>query len=127
MFFNFCIMNGEFQQIIFLITALIIFVEALALFVGMEFFSDSKVWLNSKNNILLLLDILIGFTFLFIFIYVKEYLDDTLVAVLAVISIVAHAFRELEYFMDVRNKFCFNIPLLIINSIKIIGLTFYFF
>ncbi len=120
-------MNGEFQQIVFLITALIIFVEALALFVGMEFFSETKVWLNTKNNILLLTDILIGFAFLFIFIYIKEYLDTVLVVVLTVISLVAHSFREIEYFVEAENKFCFNLPLFIINTIKIIGLTFYFF
>ncbi|MGD8780088.1 MAG: hypothetical protein PVH88_14125 [Ignavibacteria bacterium] len=119
-------MSNELQQIVFLITALIIFGEALALFVGMEFFSETKVWLNTKNNVLLLLDILVGFTFLFVFIYIKECLDSNLLILLTVVSLAAHAFREVEYFTNTENKFCFNLPLLVINSVKIIGLIFYF-
>ena len=102
-----------------IILCLLVIGEALALIIGMNLSGfEGNEWLTLKNYLFLLLDIALG---LIIFILTLEHTKKDYylyILVLLTILFISHLYREIEYFFEIIDKFCANIPLFIFNNIK---------
>ena len=108
------------MRIIGIITGLIIGGEAIALLIGMYFFSEKpNYWLNMKNLALLITDIISG---IFLVFYFLKGVNDLKLVVYFFIGIIllSHGLRTYEYWVGTNNTFCFNVPLFIVNNIKLL-------
>ncbi len=106
------------------LTGIIIFGEASALLTGMLIKKNSRGWLNFKNLFFLISDIITGLFFLLL--STKLLFSGNplyLFEIILIFSILSHSWREVEYIGDNPLKFCFNIPLWIVNSLKIVLLA----
>ncbi len=103
-----------------IVLALLVIGEALALIIGMNLSgSEGKEWLSLKNSFLLIIDIIMGLlAFIFILIDSKRKFSILVIVILTIIC-ATHFYREIEYFLNVSNKFCINLPLFIFNSLKL--------
>jgi hypothetical protein len=110
-------MNTE--QIISLLLGLLIVGEAIMLLIGMYVINKKQnEWKTRFNTNTLLIDIAFGMIIIFNAI---ENMPYKVVAI--VVLIITHLFREIEYFYkEKKNRFIFNLPLFIVNTIKLIGL-----
>jgi hypothetical protein len=110
-------MNTE--QIISLLLGLLIVGEAIMLLIGIYVISKKQnEWKTRFNTNTLLIDIAFGIIIIFNAI---ENMPYKVVAI--VVLIITHLYREIEYFYkEKKNRFIFNLPLFIINTIKLIGL-----
>jgi hypothetical protein len=110
-------MNGE--QIISLLLGLLIVGEAIMLLIGMYGINKkSSEWKTRFNTNTLLMDIAFGLIIIFNAIEKMPFIE---VAVGALI--ITHLFREIEYFYkEKKNRFIFNFPLWVVNTVKLIGL-----
>ncbi len=105
------------QAVITWLTGILVTGEALALVAGMRVIKrGTGPWLNRRNNLLLLSDLaagpalVAGLSFMLLFIP----------ALLLLVS--THIYRTVEYMTAREIKFCFNLPLLLINLLKLAGL-----
>jgi len=97
--------------------------EALALCIGMHLLSKGdNTWISSKNDILLGLDIVSSVALLYLTLSDKQFYMRNLTYCIAGISLLTHAFRTIEYFGADKNQFCANVPLMVVNNVKLIGL-----
>ena len=105
-----------------------IFGEALALLVGMIFLSGSEnSWLSYKNNVVIALDLFAGAVL--IHLAAQGNLDPIDVIVFwgsVHLTFAAHLYREWEYLAKLANAFCANVPLFVLNNVKLIGLVLVF-
>jgi hypothetical protein len=110
-------MNTE--QIISLLLGLLIVGEAIMLLIGMYVISKKQnEWKTRFNTNTLLIDVAFGTIIIFNAI---ESMPYKVVAI--VVLIITHLYREIEYFYkEKKNRFIFNLPLFIVNTIKLIGL-----
>jgi hypothetical protein len=110
-------MNTE--QIISLLLGLLIVGEAIMLLIGIYVISKKQnEWKTRFNTNTLLIDIAFGIIIIFNAI---ENMPYKVVAI--VVLIITHLYREIEYFYkEKKNRLIFNLPLFIINTIKLIGL-----
>jgi hypothetical protein len=92
--------------------------EAAALLVGTRILGkSSQLWISSKNHLLLFLELFCGsmiilsesFKFPGIFFWI-----------IFIVVLLSHAFREYEYCSLQKSPFCSNMPLFMINNIKIV-------
>jgi hypothetical protein len=115
------------QSIGFLVSLLIVG-EALALIAGLLFFKKpSLVWASAVNIALVLSDLLLGgylFPKYFRFTNSRSALE-VLRAMMVLIA--THSFRASQTLRKVKNPYCFNQPLGVINWIKMAGLLILFF
>lgn len=104
------------------ITCGLMFGEAVALLIGSYVISKKKLpWLNKKNLVLLILDILLAFLIL-ISLPELGYLPLIIFITALVLGIASHIYRTREYFSKVTNKFCENQALFVVNILKGLGL-----
>jgi hypothetical protein len=105
-----------------LLTGAVIAGEALALTMGMYFTRSSEDPWISRNTHFLVLDVVIGFSLIYLGFATRDI--DTLMIfyLLSIMALITHGYREWEYFADVEHKFCFNVPLFVVNNLKLLGL-----
>jgi len=100
----------------------IIIGEAFALLAGTLIIpSKTSNWINWKNAILLIVDIL---TAVFILISLPElhYLPLEIFLLSLAVGIATHIYRIVQYYSSEKKKFCTNLSLFIVNDIKMLGL-----
>jgi hypothetical protein len=97
--------------------------EALALTMGVHLLGDaSNPWITPSNNIMLIADMLTGAGLIYVGISADESYNSVLFWVFAGVALISHGFREWEYLAVIENKFCGNLPLFIVNNVKLAGL-----
>jgi hypothetical protein len=110
-------------RLITLLTALVIFGEALALTVGMVLVQRGQnPWFTPRNAVLLGLDLLLGGLLIYLAWSGSEQMVSWALIGAGLISLLAHAYRDLEYFSGTPLPFCANQPLFIVNNLKLLGL-----
>ena len=96
--------------------------ESVALLVGTTIIK-SKIsgWLQRKNGFLLGLDVILA-VLIILAIPALQYFPRIFFSLFLLIGIASHSYRTLEYYSKKeRYKFCANLPLFIVNNIKLIG------
>ena len=113
----------DFLEIITLLTGAFIAGEALALTMGMYFMGSSQTSWISRNTLFLVLDVVVGFGLIYLAFATSDVDTWMIFYLLSVMALITHGYREWEYLADVEHKFCFNMPLFVVNNIKLIGLV----
>ena len=109
-------------KVILLLTGMVIAVEAIALLVGMHFLSErNNPWISFKNDLLLTLDLFVG-SMLVVFSLRNGNSGEPLFWVALGLVLLTHTYRDWEYLFHAANQFCFNLPLFVVNNIKLAGL-----
>jgi hypothetical protein len=106
-----------------LLTGLTMAGEALALLVGMHIPSaGDNPWISVKNDLLLALDIVagLGVPYLLMGRRGAPYALYFLVS----LAVLTHGYRVWEYLARAGNPFCANLPLFVVNNLKLAGLLF---
>ena len=49
----------------------------------------------------------------------KEFNNFTYLIIFFIIIISSHFYRDIEYFYNIADKFCFNLPVFIVNNLKL--------
>jgi hypothetical protein len=110
-------------KLLTIVTGTVIAGETLALLVGMHWLSPAgNPWISIKNNGFLALDTAVGLGFLVLALAVLNFPLSGIFRTLILLSLLAHVYRDGEY-LSVANKFCANVPLLVVNNIKLVGLA----
>ena len=92
--------------------------EAAALLIGTCVLGKSgRPWISFKNILFLLLDILSG-TMLLLSVLFK--FPEIIYWLIFIVVIFSHAFREYEYLALQKQPFCSNLPLFIVNNVKVV-------
>ena len=105
------------------ITGLVVFGEALAFLVGMHILSKrDNLWTSLKNDVFLATDIIAGLVLVYFALKSDNVFAPAILWTVTIILITSHGYRDAEYFLDLENKFCSNMPLLIFNNVKLVGL-----
>ena len=92
--------------------------EAAALLVGTRILGKSRSpWISYKNSLFLLLDIISGTMVLLSLLFKFPEIIFWIIFSLVVLS---HAFREYEYLSLQKQLFCSNLPLFIVNNVKMV-------
>ncbi len=105
-----------------LILGLMIAIEALLLFVGMNYLAKSaeaKEWSSFKHNFILMIDIATGIG-LVILSLLPEIFKSLLFYFLLAIILISHLYRNVDYFISQDIKFLHNKNLFIFNNIKLL-------
>jgi hypothetical protein len=105
---------------IMVVMGLVVAGEALALLVGMNLPRPSE-WSTLKNNGLALVDVVTGVLLVVLLFCWKDVLSSLLLHVLLITVVASHGYREWEYTANGPNRFCANVPLFVLNSIKLVG------
>jgi hypothetical protein len=113
----------SFLRIITVLTGALIAGEALALTIGMYFMGSREDPWVSRNTLFLVMDVVIGFSLIYLGLAARDVDTLTIFYLLAIMALITHGYREWEYFADVDHKFCFNIPLFVVNNLKLLGLV----
>jgi hypothetical protein len=96
--------------------------EAIALLAGTLIIpSQTSNWLNKKNASLLILDVIAGIMIL-VALPQLHYLSFEIFLLLLAIGIATHTYRTIQYYSAEQIKFCSNLPLFIVNNLKLLGL-----
>ena len=92
--------------------------EAAALLIGTQLLGRKRSpWISAKNSLYLILDILSG-TLLLLSMPLR--LPEIVFWLIFAVVCVSHAFREYEYLSLQKEAFCSNLPLFIVNNVKIV-------
>lgn len=106
-----------------LLTAALIAGEALALEIGMHLPANrGNGWLHPRNEIMMATDILTGVALIVLTFTQPEFYRTPAFYILTGLNIVTHVFRDVEYFAPLADPYCGNVPLLVINNVKLAGL-----
>jgi len=107
-----------------ILTGVIIIGEALALYIGTSVLREkNEAWIGSKNRAFIWLDIVAGLGLVWSAAQLDTNLGTFVYAVMLASSSLAHAYREWEFFYRRQNRFCMNTPLLVMNTLKLLGLA----
>ncbi len=107
------------EQIISLLLGILIVGEAILLFIGVYVIGEKEnEWKTGFHANTLLMDIAFGMIIIFNAIENMPFKEVAIGAL-----IITHLFREIEYFYkEKENRFIFNFPLWIVNTVKLLGL-----
>jgi hypothetical protein len=95
--------------------------EALALGAGMAFSGpNGQHWVLGRNMVWLALDLIGGIILVRSFWWLEMPLP--LLWTAGLILLATHSWRSLEYWLKLERAYCFNVPLFIVNIIKVLGL-----
>lgn len=101
-----------------ILLAMLLIGEALALWAGRRWFSSGgNGWSSPKNDALLLLDAVCGLLLLLGWAFKLP--EAIFWAVFAAV-VASHALREYEYLALKPHPFCSNLPLFMMNNIKLV-------
>ena len=104
-----------------LLTALTMAGEALALLVGIHVLSaGDNPWASIKNNLFLALDIVAGLGLLYLVLARRG--APTALYFLVGLALLTHGYHEWEYMARASNALGANLPLFVVNSLKLAGL-----
>ena len=104
-------------------TGLVVFGEALALLVGMHILGErDNPWTSLKNDVFLATDIIAGLVLVYFAFKADNVFAPAIFWTATIILLISHGYRDAEYFLDLDNKFCSNVPLMIFNNVKLLGL-----
>lgn len=107
-----------------IITGTIIAGEATALLLGVHVFAGGdNPWISSKNDLLLILDLITGIGMVYLAASDSGFYDSPIFLVLSNVALLTHGYREWEYLGGSPNSFCANLPLFIVNNLKLVGLV----
>lgn len=102
--------------------ASVLIVEALALLFGMLFCSQSGTeWLTTSNIVLLSLDMAMGILLISFSFKLDKILFYMILFFIVATIIGSHIYRNIDFAINSPNAFAFNIPLLVVNNLKLIG------
>lgn len=96
--------------------------ESIALLMGTTFSGfEGQEWQTPSNMFFMIIDIITGVAIIFL-IFVKAELTNypLVLSVFVVIVIMTHLFREMQYLLDIPNKYLKNRPLFIVNNLKLL-------
>jgi hypothetical protein len=117
-------MNDLLFKIATLLTGLVIAGEAFALLVGMRFLSEGhNPWISFKNDLFLVLDIVAGLGLVYVALAHRGSGWPYALYSLVGLALLTHGYREWEYLAGSSNAFCANVPLFIVNTVKLVGLV----
>ncbi len=109
--------------ILTVITGLVIFGEAAALLVGTHILSKrDNPWTSLKNDIFLATDLIAGLVLIYFIFKSDNLFAPAILWTVTILMLISHGYRDAEYFLDLENKFCANMPLLVFNNVKLVGL-----
>jgi hypothetical protein len=92
--------------------------EALALWVGMRSSNPGgQDWNWKKNSVFIYLDAVCG---ILLFLELVLKMPEIIFWIVFSVVVLSHAFREYEYLSLRDQPFCINLPLFIVNNLKII-------
>ena len=104
-----------------LLTGLTMVGEALALLVGMHILSTGdNPWVSVKNDLFLVLDVVAGLGLLYP-VLARRTAPYGLYFLVG-LALLSHGYRVWEYLARAGNPFCANLPLFIVNDLKLAGL-----
>jgi hypothetical protein len=104
-----------------LLTGLTMAGEALALLVGMHVLSaGDNLWISVKNDLFLALDIVAGLGLLYLVLARRGM--PLVLYFLVGLGLLTHGYRVWEYLARAGNPFCANLPLFVVNNLKLAGL-----
>jgi hypothetical protein len=106
---------------ILLATASLIIGESLLLILGNSLPQISD-WMAPKNLGLALSDIALGGILVYISLSEQELEANLFLFICSGIMIITHVYRDIEYLGNQSNPFVFNVPLFILNNIRLVGL-----
>jgi hypothetical protein len=110
------------MKFVSLLTGLVIAGEALALLVGMHFLSErNNPWISLKNDLLFALDILTGSALIASSLRTGNPGNPIFWVALG-LALLAHIYRDWETLSHAANPFCLNLPLFVVNNVKLVGL-----
>ena len=102
---------------------IIILSEALILIAGMNILKIGDwAWINLKNNIILLFDVLGGILMILLALLNDDNALFVFLTILLIFQFGTHIYRTFEYFNLNERRFCNNIALAVFNFVKTIGL-----
>lgn len=111
-------MVSEITRWLSLILGLVVTGEALALLVGMNLPSPGlSTWSTFKNNGLVLIDVITGIMIIY-FSWRKD-IDNSIYQIVILLILILHSYRSWEYIYHPFNMFCVNLPLFIVNNVKL--------
>ena len=109
--------------VLIVVTGLIVFGEGMALLVGVHILNKSNTpWASLKNDIFLATDIIAGLLLVYFAFKPENVFAPAIFWSATVGLLISHGYRDVEYFLDLDNKFCTNIPSMIFNNVKLLGL-----
>lgn len=119
-------LDQETQQNIYKTTAFltgaIMAGEAVALYSGTHLIGNSNhPWINRKNDLFLGLDVLCGAGIIAMAFIPEQEMPQALRYSLVGAAVLSHGYRDWEYAVNQPNAFCFNLPLFVVNNVKLIG------
>jgi hypothetical protein len=107
-----------------LLTGGVVAGEALALVVGMHLLSKgANAWLSVKNHLFLALDIVAGLSLVYLALAQRGVAWPYALFSVAALALLTHGYREWEYLARIGNPFCANVPLFVVNNLKLAGLV----
>ena len=101
-----------------ILLAMLLIGEALALWIGMHLLSnEGNGWTSRKNDAFLLLDVFCGLLLLLGWLLK---VPETIFWIVFILVVVSHSFREYEYLSLKKEAFCNNLPLFMVNNVKLV-------
>lgn len=100
-----------------LLTGLLVSGESIVLFIGMK--TKKSDWLNPVNKGYIVFDIIVGATLVASSLGV---IPAPVVLIFA--SIITHFLRNYDHYKKVPSRYAFNLPLLVLLNIRLLGLVF---
>ena len=80
-----------------------------------------RSWLSVKNDVLIISDFILGVILLILLLKENPELI-TLSLIIIGLLIISYLYRSVEYFLHPTDQFCSNIPLFMVNNLKLAGL-----
>jgi hypothetical protein len=112
-----------FSKIVAFLTGSVVAGEALVLLVGMHILSKGpNPWITFKNDLLLAIDILTGLSLVYLVLSKLDFSLSVWFWPLAILILLTHSYREWEYLAHMTNAFCANLPLFVVNTLKLCGI-----
>jgi hypothetical protein len=81
-----------------------------------------NVWLSAKNDLFLVLDIVSGLGLVTLALAGRGPAWPYGFCALIALALLSHGYREWEYLAGAANSFCANVPLFVVNNLKLVGL-----
>jgi hypothetical protein len=115
----------ELVKCLAVLSGILLIGEALVLLVGMVFLSPRpNPWVTFQNVSILILDLFFGAGLILFSLFYRTAARDPILLLITMITLVIHGFREWEYFArsNQANRFLINLPLFVLNNVKLLGL-----
>lgn len=116
------------MEYFFLITGILLFGEALALYIGVFVVKKGNLpWNTKSNRLFLITDSLFGLIIGLNWFSIEGVLYQILLGVVAILGIISHFKRTFENISKMENAFCGNQALFVVNNLKLVllfGLLF---